>query len=296
MAFRDPIVAGLNLIREAIRSPNYVPNVSGWTVNKDGSSEFGNTVIRGSLRAGTAVDYITVDSTGIKLFSGNILVAHWDLIPGGVANNPIWVYNLRVESLLQFVSAIDNPANVRAGIFHNGRGLTFQIENFLAAPDPGEMKFEDEGTGNPLTLLNGPNDRVVDSRHIYVLDFPSSGTLTKTGADQAFATIPGCFATFTTVNPNARVQVSATMDYEQTVAGSVLGVGQIVVDGVADPGMILAPNALATRGSYSRSWAKTLAAGIHTIDFQARKTGGAGTALFRNPHSTLQLTIFDCFT
>lgn len=48
--FADPIVGGIgNLIRQYIRSPNYVANVSGWTINKDGSAEFNNLTVRGQI-------------------------------------------------------------------------------------------------------------------------------------------------------------------------------------------------------------------------------------------------------
>jgi len=53
MPFSDPILGGGGtLIREAIHSPNYVPGVSGWSINKDGTAEFNDAVIRGSLEAG----------------------------------------------------------------------------------------------------------------------------------------------------------------------------------------------------------------------------------------------------
>jgi hypothetical protein len=35
-----PVVGGNVLVREAIQSPNYVPGVSGWTINADGTYEF----------------------------------------------------------------------------------------------------------------------------------------------------------------------------------------------------------------------------------------------------------------
>jgi hypothetical protein len=42
MPFTDPIVADTDLVRTAIRSPNYVSGTSGWTINQDGSAEFTN--------------------------------------------------------------------------------------------------------------------------------------------------------------------------------------------------------------------------------------------------------------
>lgn len=57
MSFNNPVVGGENgeLIRAAIQSPNYVPNVSGWTINRDGSAEFNNVTIRFDLATGSIV-------------------------------------------------------------------------------------------------------------------------------------------------------------------------------------------------------------------------------------------------
>lgn len=50
MSFTDPIIGGQSkLIRTAIQSPNYSAGVAGWTVNKDGSAEFNNLLVRGEL-------------------------------------------------------------------------------------------------------------------------------------------------------------------------------------------------------------------------------------------------------
>jgi len=48
--FANNILGGAaNLIRKAIRSPNYITGVSGWTINKDGSAEFNGLAIRGTF-------------------------------------------------------------------------------------------------------------------------------------------------------------------------------------------------------------------------------------------------------
>lgn len=69
MPFGDPIVAGNTLVRDAIQSPNYVAGVSGWTINRDGSAEFSNVVVRGTFVAGTAPDTLTVNAGGLEYFS-----------------------------------------------------------------------------------------------------------------------------------------------------------------------------------------------------------------------------------
>lgn len=49
MIFSDEeTFAGLNLILQAMRSPNFVAGSTGWSINKDGSAEFNNITIRGS--------------------------------------------------------------------------------------------------------------------------------------------------------------------------------------------------------------------------------------------------------
>ena len=52
MAFVNNVVAGTTLVRDAIKSPNYVPGTSGWTINKDGSAEFSDVIVRGELDFG----------------------------------------------------------------------------------------------------------------------------------------------------------------------------------------------------------------------------------------------------
>lgn len=55
MAFTNSIVGGQGtLVRPAIKSPNFLTGVSGWSINKDGSAEFNNVVIRGTT--GNAVE------------------------------------------------------------------------------------------------------------------------------------------------------------------------------------------------------------------------------------------------
>jgi hypothetical protein len=56
MGFRSSILAGTQLIREAIQSSNYLPGASGWTINRDGSAEFADLTIRSSDGSGATVE------------------------------------------------------------------------------------------------------------------------------------------------------------------------------------------------------------------------------------------------
>jgi len=58
MGYGNPVVGGTNLVREAINSPNFVAGSTGWSINKDGSAEFNNIVIRGgTVEGGDALYY-----------------------------------------------------------------------------------------------------------------------------------------------------------------------------------------------------------------------------------------------
>ena len=50
--FNNPVVGALNLIRRAIRSPNYQAGAEGWSINQDGSAEFNDGMFRVSLTIG----------------------------------------------------------------------------------------------------------------------------------------------------------------------------------------------------------------------------------------------------
>lgn len=63
MPFNNPIVAGTALVRTAIKSPDYVPGVSGWSINRDGTAEFQSATIRGDVSFSSITDG-TLDGTG----------------------------------------------------------------------------------------------------------------------------------------------------------------------------------------------------------------------------------------
>ena len=48
MTFRNSVVGGTTLVRPAIKSPNFVTGVSGWSIDRNGSAEFNDITIRGS--------------------------------------------------------------------------------------------------------------------------------------------------------------------------------------------------------------------------------------------------------
>lgn len=71
MGFTNPIIGGAAaLIRAAIKSPNYVPHTSGWSINKDGSAEFTNVTARGTVEvdASSGLGKIIIDGNGLSVY------------------------------------------------------------------------------------------------------------------------------------------------------------------------------------------------------------------------------------
>lgn len=50
MPFSNTILGGgASLTRNAIKSPNFLPGLQGWTINKDGTAEFADLTVRGQI-------------------------------------------------------------------------------------------------------------------------------------------------------------------------------------------------------------------------------------------------------
>lgn len=64
MSFSDPIEAAGALILDSLHSPNYVAGSAGWSINKDGSSEFSDSVVRGMLQVGGTLSKVTIHQIG----------------------------------------------------------------------------------------------------------------------------------------------------------------------------------------------------------------------------------------
>lgn len=85
MPFANDIVGGTKLLIPAIRSPNYIPGVQGWTINRDGSSEFASGTFRGPvviIDPSTGAVLASIGATGNGAFQ---VVSVTDLIIGNTS-------------------------------------------------------------------------------------------------------------------------------------------------------------------------------------------------------------------
>lgn len=68
--FSDAIVGGVGkLIRSFVQSPNYVAGLTGWSINKDGSTEFNQGLFRGSINIKNAgVNVAELGTNGLIIY------------------------------------------------------------------------------------------------------------------------------------------------------------------------------------------------------------------------------------
>lgn len=128
--FRNPIVAGLTLVRQAIRSRNYVPGVSGWSINRDGSAEFADALVRGGLIAGTAPTQIYV---GAAADLPPPLDTYLDVGIAWVSGNTMSYFGVLTELGVKYTEFgfVTEASNFIVPMFRN-------VED---VPDEGTMKF-----------------------------------------------------------------------------------------------------------------------------------------------------------
>lgn len=173
MSFGNSVVGGIALVRPAIRSPNYVAGVSGWTINIDGTAEFANATVRGEVLVGPAAP-----SPHIQIVSGTGLPStltgawptdfRWD-------SAIIWWLNSTdyfFQAVGQWLSGPGTPGVTARGRYTTTAGLFFETfvttTGAVLATQYGSVSF------NPGRMdMNMVNTSMVfDSSSAFTLDVP----------------------------------------------------------------------------------------------------------------------------
>lgn len=167
--FTDSIIGGAStLIRKAIKSPNFLTGVSGWTVNKDGSAEFNNLTVRGTFNG---TNYL-INSNGIFFYSGvpangNLILsatraggtdAFGNVYVAGFTAYQGTVYaQILAGEFLSTNTGDDQPFIISASsgfaTITSGRTLVSQIQSMItmAAGGTNPQIFAGQATGSPAT-------------------------------------------------------------------------------------------------------------------------------------------------
>lgn len=157
MAFQNPVVAGTTLIRQAIKSPNYVPNVSGWSINHDGSAEFNDLQARGGLQIGISPSPPNPYILG-EVIAGTPTIAFYD----GTNTTPatITAYAAGPNGGLEIYSGSPSAEEVEA----NWSGEALRLRYTNNGPDQQFVSESIGYLGNPIySVASGTNDPNVNN-------------------------------------------------------------------------------------------------------------------------------------
>lgn len=145
--FTDSIVGGIGtLIRDYIRSSNYVPGVSGWAIFKDGHAEFQDITARGNITADSLI-LPAGATTGERIELLGNSITQYD-----ASDNPV----LQIASDFSGIIAWGDDFDHDPLIWHRTPGNTFFIigstindTSFLSA----QLALQDGAAGGTISLL-----------------------------------------------------------------------------------------------------------------------------------------------
>lgn len=124
MTFNDPVVAGDELIREAIRSADYSPGTSGWRIAADGDAEFNDVTVRGSVHVTDPATQTSVDIY-TDVVSGDGAVAEFQ--PPPVSGHSVQPASIKSGTWL------DTPTTIMRGSTIDDGAYAFLM---LTGPSP----------------------------------------------------------------------------------------------------------------------------------------------------------------
>jgi hypothetical protein len=202
MPFTNPIVTGSGyLIRDNIKSSNFVHNVSGWQIRKDGFAEFNDIAIRGSA----TITSLTVNGQAdffpnpFSFRISNDNGATGILIQG---SSPYRIYFQPDPS--ETVGETWNSGSVGVNTQNSGPG----DEAFMLLQAPGNISIGNyaglfmygASTAHPTSRFHAGADE-------YIFSSPGVGTVDFNGTTSMAVTIGGTL----TVNGNVTIGASGTL-------------------------------------------------------------------------------------
>jgi hypothetical protein len=151
VSFQDSNNAGNKIIAAALQSPNYAQGASGWTINRDGSAEFQNVLVRGTITASTIIGSTITGGTiiGGDIRSNNYVAGTSGFDLNGNTNQIEINTGFRVGGASSAnIQLLTNGTRSEIDLHSNTPGETAAATVF-AQPDAG-------GSGRPVLVINSP--------------------------------------------------------------------------------------------------------------------------------------------
>lgn len=291
VAFSNPITGGQGaLVRPAIKSPNFLTGVSGWSIKKDGSAEFNNVVIRGTT--GNAVEI--GPSTGSQVIirtSGGAGVIEFpthspsEATTGRIISSRINPGAANENIVLQFRGpAVDGATDfVTLGLFSQNDDGTSEASMTLQHSVSGTLLF-----ANEERLSFSPTTTTAGSRY-FRINAPSGASASAelieaqvNGSDRFNVRTTGS-TTITQVGNDAAVPLQIVAESTQT--GDLLAI-QTGINPILN---LSATGDLTTDGTITASPSSTTSVGL-LADLPAATTA---SLLSLRKNGTSQFTVDD---
>lgn len=179
MPFTNPILGGAGtLIREAIQSPDYVAGVSGWSINRDGSAEFSDVILRGSFATGPdgVNAYLTIDDG-----SDRTTIDFWNAAGTnhGYINSPQAAGVPQIGANSGLYTTAGTPARTRLYLQATGASQLAQVRDSDQTPLGAELYLDGTTAGHlRYNQLGGvrTGGRVAVASADAVLEYETAGT------------------------------------------------------------------------------------------------------------------------
>lgn len=161
LQFVDPVANGSTLVRQAIRSPNYVAGVSGWAINRDGSVDFNNGTFRGTLNVGTgSVGGIIITGSGLSSTNYVPGVSGWHIDNAGSVEFNAGTFRGNV-----LIGTSPNQLSIQSGLtaalttYYGGGGVTVANAMFQmnSGTDYSYLVWGSTAAGVPFLAMGGVN-------------------------------------------------------------------------------------------------------------------------------------------
>jgi hypothetical protein len=219
VSFRNPIVAGNVLVRNAIQSPNYLPGSAGWIIRRDGSAEFSNAIFRGSVDISGSNNLLMYTSTPA---AGDLVIA---LAPNAGADTFGNAYP-------QGLSIMNGAQSLALGLT-GGSPLIYGVTGNNNITNSGAVQATIVGTGNAeydLWQVLGPQDATQkDFVAVQLASSSEDGSqaahlaliyVDSTGTAHPYLTLGSAFLTATTQLAILRATNSAAVNATYSIANA----------------------------------------------------------------------------
>ncbi len=300
MAFANPIAGGQGaLIREQLRSPNYVAGISGWNIAKDGSAEFNDIVARGEI-------WVTdPDGSYIRIYDENpgsgALVAikpadvpGHTITPGGISTDAgVGFAELRINT-----PGYDGTPSVSGIALGMGTGATYaqlngtevylnafgsqlalnNLGNGLSTCNNGIIGAGYAGESNPATTSPNTDSKATAG----MVDMAGTGSITSFSFAKNFDPTEvklNITGSFFANNASSSLRFAMRIDGVDYICGRV--------------SQTLAANVHTTFSGWAYVPAGALAAGSYNVQARWENVSGVGS-LFRNFEDWLCIEATEC--